>query len=144
MSVSSRLDLEWAGPLADVTGLPGDVLVGVVLTAVHAASFVPWESVRRALRTVLRTAPRERRLLVRGVEMEWPHGRIPLTARVHRSRVTLRSHARVTPTQLSHLLAALASVPHLRDLRLRGSIWSPPSAGSRSRPDWMDTPQRFR
>lgn len=144
MSVSgSRLDLAWTGALTDVAGLPEDVLVGVVLTAVHAASFVPWESVRRALRTFLRVAPRERKLW-RGVEMAWPHGRLPLTVRVRRHRVVFRSHGRVSPTQLSRLLAALASVPHLRDLRLRGSIWHPPSTGSRLMPDWMDTPQRFR
>ncbi len=122
--------------------MPVEAIQGLVLTAAHMAAFVPWESVRKALRVRFGTPPRERRVW-RGVEMEWPHGRLPMTVRVRRNVLTVRTDQAVTPRQLERLVSSLASVPNLVDLRVRGVVARSRRVAAGARPAWMDTARRF-
>lgn len=149
--VKEPIDLEWTSLLE--SELPAAVLYGAVLTIVHTASFVPWDSVRQRLKDALSSAPKERRTL-RGVELRWEHGNIPLEVRLTRRRIRLRALQSLPSSRFKRILHALADLPNTGRVRLQGRVQrfrDDVAGGPRAprpprrvrRPHWMNTARRF-
>lgn len=119
--IKESIILDWDGPLSRVIDLPGAVLYGAVLTVVHTARFVPWESVRAHLKEAFGPPTRESKRW-RSVSLTWEAGKLPATVQVRKDRIRVRLHGRLSPARLRRLVRALQEVPNTGSVRLSGQV----------------------
>lgn len=140
-AIKQALDLQWETPAEALGDLPTAFVTGLVLTMAHTARFLPWEGLRARLKDLL-GAPVEKKSWHK-VRMAWPGGKLPLTVTATKRRVRIKAHGRVTPRRLERLMEALAEVPNLERVRLRGStVRYPAGTPSTDRPDGAASSRR--